>query len=170
MIHNLFFRRDDTTGNPQYYFLANYKPIFKLNSINADFSDNSQRSYTVLLDFEYLIQMPIWIASTYDTENIARIEIGFTLDDHPRSIILNDEQLSSTDYDPKKINDTYYQIVKSVIVNHNDASNKENKIVIEKPDIVQDDKFPLEIISIAVNIFSVILFAFIINPPFSLFY
>ena len=148
VIHNLFFRRDDTTGNPQYYFLANYKPIFKLNSINADFSDNSQRSYTVLLDFEYLIQMPIWMASTYNTENIARIEIGFTLDDHPRSIILNDEQLSSTDYDPKKINDIYYQIVKSVIVNHDDASNKENKIVIEKPDIVQDDKFALEIIKV----------------------
>ena len=35
-----------------------------------------------------------------------------------------------------------------MIVNHNDASNKENKIVIEKPDIVQDDKFALEIIKV----------------------
>ena len=130
IIHNLFFRRDDTTGNPQYYFLSNYKPIFKLNSINSDFSDNSQRSYPVLLDFEYLIQMPIWMASTYDSENISRIEIGFTIDDDPRTIILNDEQLSSKDYDPKKINDIYH------------------KIIINKPDIIKDNNFALEIIKI----------------------
>lgn len=144
-IKNLFFREDQTTGTPQYYFLAKYKPIFKLNAITADFSENSQRSYTVLLDFEYLIQLPVWMTTTYNTTEIFKVDVGFMIDDNPMSIITNDNQLSDDNY-PKKINDIYYKLFESRIVTEDDASNKDNKIIIEKPDI--SDKFILELIKL----------------------
>ena len=72
-IPNYDISYDNTTGNQQYYFLANYNPIIKLNSITADYADNGQRSYVVLLDFEYLIQMPMWMFSTELPDKIDRI-------------------------------------------------------------------------------------------------
>ena len=148
-IKNLFLRYDNTTGNPQYYFLANYNPIIKLNSITADYADNGQRSYVVLLDFEYLIQMPIWMFSTELPDKIDRIDIGYSFDDKPNSVIFGENnQLSSSQY-PKEINNNYYEKEQSIIIDYNDESFQNNKIVISKPDFINNnDEIIMEIIKI----------------------
>ena len=58
-IDNLFLRYDGTTGEKNYFYKVHYKPMIQLNSVSADLSDNSARSYPVTCDFSYLIQSPM---------------------------------------------------------------------------------------------------------------
>lgn len=118
-IDNLFSRFDYTTGNPSYYFMMCYQPMIKLNSATVDFSDNSQRSYTVLFDLEYLIQLPVWAYCNLEDTLIDRINIGFIMDDNPKSIIINSNQINSSN-EPQRINDVPYAIVDSIIIEKSD--------------------------------------------------
>ena len=56
------------TGGISYYFQVHYKPIFRFNSVTAEISDNGARSFPVLCDIPYLIQMPQWLFDTYIVE------------------------------------------------------------------------------------------------------
>ena len=60
-IENLYLRYDGTTGEKNYFYRSFFKPHVQLNSVSADLSDNSARSFPVTCDFSYLIQLPMWL-------------------------------------------------------------------------------------------------------------
>lgn len=138
-IENLYQKYDDTTGETQYYFLCNYKPLIKLNSVTADIADNSQRSYIVSCDFSYLIQLPMWLFDTCDDKAIARINIGFIMDDKPNSILIGNNPITDSTNNTTKINDIPYKPKETTIVDYNSDNNKGSSIVINKPSDTKDD-------------------------------
>lgn len=131
-IDNLFLKYDDTVGDSTYYFQTYYKPMIRLNSANADISDSGMRSYTVLCDFSYLIQLPMWLFDTNDSEKITRINLGFMIDKEPSSIIVDNDFLN-LDNKEIMINDIQYVVRDKYIVDYNSSNFKDNKIILPKP-------------------------------------
>lgn len=140
-IENLYQKYEPSTGENSYFFLSKYKPIIRLNSITADVTDNSQRAYAVSLDFEYLIQLPVYLFSTRDEDLIDRINIDFHMDDSPTSIIVENDTINS-DYSPKEINGIPVKIDSSHIIDYKDEAFKDNQLIIETP---EKDNYIIEI-------------------------
>lgn len=133
LIENLFMRYDETLGTSDYFFLSHYKPMIKLNSVNADISDNSSRSTTVLCDFSYLIQLPMWLFDSYDPDLIARINLGLSTGSSTPSSIIVDNNFLNNSNEPTKINDRYYSVKDQYIIDQNSSNYKNDKIIIPKP-------------------------------------
>lgn len=131
-IENLYMKYDSTVGESDYYYLAHYKPLIRLNSVNADISENSARSFSVLCDFSYLIQLPMWMFDTLDEKKVTRIDLGLSISDNLSSIIFDDDFLS-TDEQPTKINDTFYSSKERYIVEEKSSNFSGGRIIVPKP-------------------------------------
>lgn len=111
-IRNLFSKLDAHTGEPIYCYSVNYKPLIKLNSVQADVTESSARSFPVTLDFSYLIQLPMWLFdSTDDKGQIERVTIGFSMGDSVEPISIR----TNTD-NPRKIGEHYIYPINSYII------------------------------------------------------
>lgn len=121
-IDNLFLKYEPTTGEKNFFFKANYKPLIKLNSCNAEISDNSSRSFVVLCDFNYLIQLPMWLFDTYNEPHILRINLNITTPDSLPCIIVDNNFLSVND-EPYKIMDFCYDAEIRYLIEPNTFKN-----------------------------------------------
>jgi len=147
-IQNLYCRYDDTTGEVTHQFLAHYHPIVRLNSATAEISDAASRSFQILCDFNYLIQLPMWLFDGKDAEKVARINIGFVVSDNPTSILLDTDFLS-VDNMPRSIEGNYYRVEDCFVVDYVSRNYKGNKLVIPKKKNLTD--FVIEISKIKIG-------------------
>ena len=131
-IDNLFCKYDGATGEKQYFYLAHYKPCIRLNSVNAEISDNSARAFPVLCDFSYLIQLPMWMFDTYDEEKIVRIHLGVNSSDNISSIV-HDNQFLSVNDEPVYINDIPYKQSYKYVIDLTSPNYHDDRIVIPAP-------------------------------------
>lgn len=96
-IVNLFEEVEPTIGDGSYFYSIKYKPILKLDSIQADISDPMARSYTVSCDFSYLIPYPVWLYSDKEPDQIERINLGLTMEPNGPGIMTTDVFQFGTD-------------------------------------------------------------------------
>ena len=128
-IENLYMKYVPETGEVNYFFQIHYKPIFKFNSINAELSDNSARSFPVVCDISYLIQMPMWLFDTYDEKKVTRINLGVMTNDSISSIIADNNFLEENDY-PFTINGIRYTVGERYIIDPTSPNYHDGVIVI----------------------------------------
>jgi len=76
-IINLFNKLNKNTGNIEYCYAVNYKPLIKLDSISTSIQDSGQRSFPVNIELTYQIQMPIWLCLERAAQPITNINIDF---------------------------------------------------------------------------------------------
>ena len=132
-IENLYVQYDGTTGEKNYFFLAHYKPMIRLNSVNAEISDNSSRSFPVLCDFNYLIQLPMWLFDTKDENTITRINLGLSMSDLKNSVVVDNNFLTTND-EPFQLNGVYYKVKTRYLVEYDSEYYKNKRITIPKPE------------------------------------
>lgn len=131
-IENLYMKYVPETGGISYYFQIHYKPIFRFNSVTAEISDNSARSFPVLCDISYLIQMPQWLFDTYDGSKITRINLGLSASDSISSIVADNNFLSEGNKS-FTINGVEYIIVNRYIIDPTSPNYQPSgKIVVPK--------------------------------------
>ena len=123
---------EPSTGMVEYYSQIHYKPIFRFNSVNAEISDNSARSFPVMIDISYLIQLPMWMFDSLDEKNIIRINLGLIASDNISSIIADNQFLAVGD-EPFKINDITYKIGHRYIIDPTSPNFHDNRIVLPRP-------------------------------------
>jgi len=76
-ITNLFTRLNNNTGEMEYCYAVNYKPLIRLESADVSISDTSQRSFPVTIGLTYQVQQPMWIAAAHIPGTIGAINIDF---------------------------------------------------------------------------------------------
>lgn len=137
-IENLYLRYDGTTGEKNYFYRSFFKPHIQLNSVSADLSDNSARSYPVTCDFSYLIQLPMWLFDTYNDKHVERINLGLQMSDNISSVIVDNSFLSINDK-PLEINGVYYVSREQYIIDETSENWKNGRIVIPKPIVLDSN-------------------------------
>lgn len=96
-IANLYTKLNKRTGDVEYCYSIQYNPMIRLDSISTSIPDSTQRSFVVLVDITYMIQMPLYMFS----DNVAptmveKIDLainpssGFEpISDYPSSKLIN---------------------------------------------------------------------------------
>lgn len=140
-IENLYMKYEPETGNVSYYFQMNYKPLFRFNSVTAEISDNSARSYPVMCDISYLIQLPMWLFDTFNEPNILRINLGLNISDSINSIVADNNFLSVSNKS-FTINDIEYKIIQRYIIDPTTPNYHDKRIKIPAP---SDSEFMVQI-------------------------
>ena len=74
---NLFTRLNKNTGEIEYCYSVNYKPLIRLDSVAVSISDTSQRSFPVNISLTYQIQQPVRIIATHMPGKIEGINVDF---------------------------------------------------------------------------------------------
>ena len=74
---NLFTRLNKNTGEIEYCYSVNYKPLIRLDSVSVSISDTSQRSFPVNISLTYQIQQPVRIIATHMPGKIEGINVDF---------------------------------------------------------------------------------------------
>lgn len=77
-IDNLYIKMNPITGDSEYCFGVNYKPLYKLNSATTSISDSRQEFFVVNVDLSVFIQMPEFLILDDDPTTIERISIDYT--------------------------------------------------------------------------------------------
>lgn len=98
-VHNLFTKLNKNQGRIEYCFSVKYQPLIKLESIDSNISDSTQRSFTVNVNLSYLMQMPMWLCYDTGKGEITNINIDFkrfgqepVAKDMNKSIINNEKE------------------------------------------------------------------------------
>lgn len=76
-IINLFTRFNKNLGEMEYCYSVNYEPLIRLNEASVNIGSSTQRSFSVSLGLEYMIQMPIWLCAYKEPGIIENIAIDF---------------------------------------------------------------------------------------------
>lgn len=141
VITNLYSDLNTTTGESSFLYSVEYQPLIKMDSITSDITDVNDRSFSVMMDFSYLIQQPMWLISTLDDKLIEEIIIGFSPDStytgENIEIFLPDNNTQYEDFDIE--NGSYQNVNNIIIINdkdkYGDDSEKpsNNPISLKKP-------------------------------------
>jgi len=95
-ISNIYTKLNKRTGEIDYCYSLQYDPFIRLDSISTAIPDSTQRSFQVVVDITYMIQMPLYMFSDQLTTTVEKIDIlvnpttGFEpINDYPSSKIIN---------------------------------------------------------------------------------
>ena len=78
-IINLFTKLNSRTGAISYCFSILYNPLIRLDSVSTSISDSTQRSFQVVIDITYMIQLPVYIFNDQlPVSSFERIDINIT--------------------------------------------------------------------------------------------
>ncbi len=95
-ISNLYTKLNKRTGDIDYCYSMQYLPMIRLDSITTSIPDSTQRSFSVVVDITYMIQMPLFMFSDKIPGVVEKIDIlinpstGFEpINDYPSSKIIN---------------------------------------------------------------------------------
>ncbi len=96
-ILNLFDKMDNNTGEIEHFFSIQYSPLLRNESLTANITDSTQRSFQVTLELTFNIQLPIFLFDDTNT-NIEAINInlgnfgGEFISDYPVLKLIRDKE------------------------------------------------------------------------------
>ena len=131
-IDNLYMRSDSEAGGTQYFFRMHYRPILRFNSVSADISDSAARSFPVVCDISYLIQLPMWMFDSLADTRVSRINLGLSASDTPGAIVADNNFMSGGE-PPVEINGVRYSVGRRYVVDPDSAAYQSERITIPKP-------------------------------------
>jgi len=74
LISNLYTKMNKRTGDIDYCYSIEYKPMIRLDSISTSIPDSTQRSFQVNVEIAYMIQMPLYMFSNALSKAVERVD------------------------------------------------------------------------------------------------
>lgn len=94
-ISNIYTKLNKRTGEVDYCYSMEYQPMIRMDSISTAIPDSTQRSFQVVVDITYMIQMPLYMFSDVAPAPVESMDIQISgigaepISDYPTSKMIN---------------------------------------------------------------------------------